>query len=458
MPSKLNIHMHSVLSAHGGAARVLNLLAEGLLKKGHTVTSSCELEDHNNRLPYKIETAETATAETTAGETATAATKTFPTKILPAQLAKLVQSNQSRICHLHSTQNWGLACGSLACGSLGCDSLACGSLACGSLAWGSLAFTGLPNTGLPKPVLSNIDRANINRPSKALPSAFAGALAQKNTPVCITLHDCSLLTGGCINPLDCVGWRDGCLDPCPLKFANAPQVQAEKRKALQALRPALAAPSVWLCRMVKELGLPCKHIPNGVEANPLNPALCRASLGVSAQARMVLFVAHGGLQALGKGAGSWMRIWQSIKSQIPQAICFMVGGEDVKKESDLVHWPYVDRSTMQKLLAAADLLVYPSLADNHPLLVLEAMSAATPVCAYAVGGVPEQIRVEQNKTGMLVKCGDEAALGAAALKILSNSSLAREMGINAKNAFERHFRAEQMVDKYVTFYQGISKA
>ena len=84
MQNKLNIHMHSVLSAHGGAARVLNLLANGFLQKGHTVTSSCELEDHNNRLPYKIET-----AETTAGETATAATKTFPTKILPVQLGEL---------------------------------------------------------------------------------------------------------------------------------------------------------------------------------------------------------------------------------------------------------------------------------------------------------------------------------------------------------------------------------
>ena len=85
------------------------------------------------------------------------------------------------------------------------------------------------------------------------------------------------------------------------------------------------------------------------------------------------------------------------------------------------------------------------------------MSAATPVCAYAVGGVPEQIRVEQNKTGMLVKCGDEAALGTAAFEILSNPSLAREMGINAQNAFERHFRAEQMLDKYVTFYQALGK-
>ena len=385
MQNKLNIHMHSVLSAHGGAARVLNLLANGFLQKGHTVTTSCEIEDQ----PIEDQPNELS------DKTVAPATKNFPTKISPAQLGALVQENKSSICHLHSTQSWSQACASFM------------------------------------------------------------AMGQKHTPVCITLHDCSLLTGGCINPLNCKGWRNGCFDPCPLNFANAPQAQAEKRKLLQALKPALTAPSGWLCRMVKELGLACKHIPNGVEDNLLNPEFCRASIGVSPQARMVLFVAHGGLQALGKGAASWVRIWQSIKSQMPQAVCFMVGGEEIKKEKDLVYWPYVDLPTMQKLLLAADLLVYPSLADNHPLVVLEAMSAGTPVCAYAVGGVIEQVRTGQNQTGILVTCGDEAALSAAALQVLTNPGLAREMGINAKNVFERHFQAEQMVNKYLGFYQSL---
>lgn len=368
---------------------MLSLIASGLLKDGHKLTSSCEIEDQNANLPPGN--------ELVAPKTLTL--KTLPTKILPTQLGELVQKKHSNICHLHSTQNWPQACNSLA----------------------SAAF----------------------------------ALGHKKIPVCITLHDCSLFTGGCINPLNCMGWLEGCFDPCPLKFVNARQVQSEKRIAMQALKPALVTPSAWLFRMVKKLGLACKHIPNGVEDNTFNPASCRASLGVSAQARMVLFVAHGGLQALGKGAGSWVRIWQSIKSQVPQAVCFMVGGERVKKENDLVHWPYVDRPTMQKLLAAADLLVYPSLADNHPLVVLEAMSAGTPVCAYAVGGVPEQVRVAQGKTGILVKCGDEAALSAAASQVLSSSALAREMGINAKSVFERHFRAEQMIDKYAAFYEQL---
>jgi glycosyltransferase involved in cell wall biosynthesis len=50
---------------------------------------------------------------------------------------------------------------------------------------------------------------------------------------------------------------------------------------------------------------------------------------------------------------------------------------------------------MAEYYAASDLLIFPSIADNCPLVVLEAMACGTPVIAFNTEGAPESVnRVE----------------------------------------------------------------
>ncbi len=55
-------------------------------------------------------------------------------------------------------------------------------------------------------------------------------------------------------------------------------------------------------------------------------------------------------------------------------------------------------------LKRADVLVLPSLSENNPLVVLEAMSASVPIVAYAVGAVPRLL--EPPARGLTARVGD----------------------------------------------------
>jgi glycosyltransferase involved in cell wall biosynthesis len=83
------------------------------------------------------------------------------------------------------------------------------------------------------------------------------------------------------------------------------------------------------------------------------------------------------------------------------------------------------RTDTPALVAAADVVVLPSLNEGLPLAVLEAMAAARPVVATAVGGTPEIVR--DRVTGLLVPPADPAALARAIGELLADPALARRL-------------------------------
>jgi glycosyltransferase involved in cell wall biosynthesis len=81
----------------------------------------------------------------------------------------------------------------------------------------------------------------------------------------------------------------------------------------------------------------------------------------------------------------------------------------------------LDRDAVAALLHSADLSLNPSLADNMPNSVLEALAAGVPVVSTAVGGVP--FVVEHERTALLVPPGDAEAMAAAMQRVLDDASL-----------------------------------
>ncbi len=279
----------------------------------------------------------------------------------------------------------------------------------------------------------------------------------------ITLHDASLLTGGCPYPLDCPNFAADCKEPCPRNFPDSSARRIRLRELLQLVDPILISPSSWLKNLARGSlqAMPVKVIPNGVpwpeeDFDKLRAReKARLAFGLTQKARLVIFVAHGGTQAVYKSGDAWLRIWQSIKQQSPDAVCFMIGGRSSGLEGELTHWPYLEPANLREVMLAADLLVYPTRADNHPLVVLEAMAAKCTVLSYAVGGIREQI--EDGQTGRLVAPGDEAALVDAAASLLGT----REGRLLAENAWSRgrsRFSTDRMLADYQTLYSKLEKS
>lgn len=271
-------------------------------------------------------------------------------------------------------------------------------------------------------------------------------------PLLLTLHDASVLTGGCAYPLDCPHFP-ACAEPCPRAFPDARARQAETLALLRALSPVVVSPSRWLAGLARAAlpETPPRVIPNGVPwpaLADLPPRMrARALLGVAPGARVALFAAYGGARAAYKAGPQWLELWRSLRREAPGAVAFAVGGGETGGGDGLTFWPYVDRAKLRLLMRAADVLVYPTLADNHPLVLLEAASMELPVASFAVGGVPEI--VAHGETGLLARPGDAPGLLRAVHAPLTDPGLSRRLGRAARARGERRFSAARMTADYV---------
>lgn len=111
-------------------------------------------------------------------------------------------------------------------------------------------------------------------------------------------------------------------------------------------------------------------------------------------------------------------------------------------------------SPIAPLLAAADVVVLPSLSEGLPMVALEAMALARPVIATRVGGVPEA--VEDGVTGLVVEPCDPIALAGAIRKLTADPALARTLGEAGAVRAKERFTAERMVDGYAALITDLA--
>jgi glycosyltransferase involved in cell wall biosynthesis len=136
----------------------------------------------------------------------------------------------------------------------------------------------------------------------------------------------------------------------------------------------------------------------------------------------------------------------------PQLCCLFVGEGELR---DALHRMAIDlgveracrfvgvREDIADILAAADVVVLPSLSEGFPFVLLEALAMGCPVVASRVNGVPELI--EDHKTGLLVPAGDSQALSRAIREVLSDPTAASKMGAKGRTVVRERFTVDQMV-------------
>ncbi|NDP41111.1 MAG: glycosyltransferase family 4 protein [Aromatoleum sp.] len=85
----------------------------------------------------------------------------------------------------------------------------------------------------------------------------------------------------------------------------------------------------------------------------------------------------------------------------------------------------VDNEQMPDLYRSADVLLNPSLVDNMPISLLEAMASGTPIVTTNVGGIP--FLVEDGRTALLVEPRQPQAMAAAVLRLIDDPALATRL-------------------------------
>ncbi|HJR51216.1 MAG TPA: glycosyltransferase, partial [Gemmatimonadales bacterium] len=97
-------------------------------------------------------------------------------------------------------------------------------------------------------------------------------------------------------------------------------------------------------------------------------------------------------------------------------------------------------------LAAADLVVHPSLNEIFPNAVGEAMACGRPVIAADAGGTAELVGT--NGAGVLVPPGDPDSLAAAVRELLDDPEQRRRLGHAARERIQNEFPLARMIDRY----------
>lgn len=278
-----------------------------------------------------------------------------------------------------------------------------------------------------------------------------------------TLHDMHAFTGHCSHAFECLKWQNGCGE-CPdlliypkiIKDSTAINWKI-KAKVYQQIDTTLVVPSEWLAEKVRNsiLGhLPLKVIYNGVDTKVFkakDKLAARKKLGLPLEQKIIMFSADMGLSNPFKGGEYVLKM---LKEDEFEGIIFInLGGEKLTKSSNLWSFPYLhDVKELVDFYNAADVLLYPSLADNCPLVVLEAMACGLPIVAFNVGGIPELVC--HNETGFIVEVKNYFELKVKILNVLQNSRLRDVFAINSIKRVNSMFCLEKMNETYLKLYNS----
>lgn len=113
------------------------------------------------------------------------------------------------------------------------------------------------------------------------------------------------------------------------------------------------------------------------------------------------------------------------------------------------------RADAPQVIAGLDVLVVPSRSDGSPLVVGEAMSAAVPVVASRVGGLPDL--VEHGRTGLLVAPGQVDDLARALVTLLLDPERTRAVGLAARRLALTQTHADMVEAMEETYRQVLSR-
>ncbi|MBV1788886.1 glycosyltransferase [Marinobacterium sp. D7] len=316
--------------------------------------------------------------------------------------------------------------------------------------WPNLYWQNLP---------ANFDLLHVHDISSAM-SAWSLRRLAGDMPVLWTQHDCSAFTGGCIYPLGCQRYRQGCGDcpqhgrwPLDSRFDYSRLKRKANQKALSTASLALATPSQWLQQWALDSGhvftVP-RVLRNGVDTNVFRPGV-KPVTGLP-----TIILAAASLSNPYKGVEDAIDALRWVVKQKPFRL-LVVGDVDERLKCAFEGLPvhFTGLISDQRLLAEqynqANLLLFPSLAENQPLQLLEAMACAVPAVAYATGGIPE---IVQQDRGWLVEKGNKQRLGEQLLTALSDPRLA-EVGKRAHQWVVANHRQELMLEEHLLHYSSI---
>ncbi len=292
------------------------------------------------------------------------------------------------------------------------------------------------------------------------------ALLRLGKPVVWRLSDLWAFTGGCHHAGDCRGYRQAC-GQCPQLRSrssndlSARMLRARMRWPHQQL--VVVAPSRWLGDLAKSSTVfgNCRieHITTGIDVETFSPRPrdeARQRLGLPKDRTLILFGANNGVRNPKKGFSLLVEALQRlVASGRAGDVDLVLFGQKTEPRLPLdlpVHMmgSIADERAKAALFSAADLFATPSLEENLPNTVIEAMACGTPSVAFDVGGTGELI--EHGINGYLAKAGDSSDFCRGLGFVLDQRADEPGLGVAARDFVLCHHDLCKVARRYLDLY------
>ena len=239
-------------------------------------------------------------------------------------------------------------------------------------------------------------------------------IVSSGKPIVITLHDQWYFTGICHYSSGCDKYMSQC-EKCPMLKGTgvdlARRVYNRKQAIYEGRNITFVGCSRWMANLARQSRLTQGHnvvnVPNAIDTSvftPMDQAAARERHGLPADKCLLLF----GAQRITDGRKGFRYLQEACEhlvhsdTELASQMGVVVLGGDAEAVKSALPLPvftvgYLSRETdIASLYNAVDLFVTPSLQDNLPNTIVEAMSCGVPCVGFDVGGIPEMINHKQD--------------------------------------------------------------
>jgi glycosyltransferase involved in cell wall biosynthesis len=204
-------------------------------------------------------------------------------------------------------------------------------------------------------------------------------------------------------------------------------------------------------------------IPNGLDPErykPLERRFARELLKLPQDKQLILFGAMGSTSDRRKGFHLLQPALECLSQSGWQAQTELVvfGASKPNSQPDFglkAHYlgTLSDDISIALVYAAADVFVAPSVQDNLPNTVMEAIACGTPCVAFNIGGLPDMIEHQQN--GYLARPYEKDDLANGIAWVLQDEQRWQSLSRRAREKVEQEFTLEIQARRYLKLYHEV---
>ncbi len=244
-------------------------------------------------------------------------------------------------------------------------------------------------------------------------------------------------------------------------------VWRKKQNHWKNIKFYFVGPSKWIVNCVQKSCLFFNHyatvIPNCLDTQlfrPKNKEACRKTFNLEQNKKILLFGADGGGGNPLKGFSVLQEALKILPLKLSKEIQCVVFGEhkqSEKKDINGIQINYIGRIANDEQLAlvynVANVFIIPSMIDNLPNTVMEAMSCGVPCIGFNVGGIPDLIDHKEN--GFIVQEFSSQQLADGIKWLLSDNNRLTVFGKAARAKVLKSYQFDLIAKKYIDLYRQV---